>query len=149
MCSHDRNVSWRKGRRTQSPVEEAEGFRYLSSVFFSNTSFYLNRKCSVPTFPSSDWTLNHVTHSRRAFITLCSCQTLALTITTPSSHNKVIFKIQANPIQSSALFLNLIQTLLCQWRTFFSILNVGGGGAGNKKQTLSQTVSCPVKSWEE
>lgn len=147
VCSHDRNVSWWKGRQTQSPVEETEGFRYLSSIFFYNTSFYLNRKCSVPTFPSSDSTLNHVTHSRRAFFTLCSCQTLALTITTPSSHNKVIFKIQANWIQSSALFLNLIQTLLCQWRTFFSIWYIGGGVGGG--QTLSQTVSCPVKSWEE
>lgn len=72
-------------RWTHNPLRES------SHGFLDATSFYLKRKCSVPTPRSQNGLLIMWTHTRRAFITLCRCHP-RLDNHTPSSHTLVIFK---------------------------------------------------------
>lgn len=67
---------WWEDRCTHNPLRGSS-----HGSFF--TSFYLNRKCSVPTPRSQTELLIMWTHTWCAFITLCRCPTIALTITHP------------------------------------------------------------------
>lgn len=89
------------GGREDGPISQPWLLLFL---FFYATSFYLDRKCSVPT-PTHPPLNTHTrtglmwTHTRRAFITLCRCHT-------PSpwqSHTPSFLKIQAIRIQTHTL----------------------------------------------
>lgn len=83
MCSHDKNILylWWEERCTHNPLRESShGCVFLSS---STPLHFTSTGSAVCQLPALTELLIMWTQTWRAFITLCRCPTLALTITHP------------------------------------------------------------------
>lgn len=123
----------RWGGREDEPIILLKQPCCLSLIFFYATSFYLKRKCSVPTGLLIMWHTPDVPSSHYADVKPSPWQshTFLTHLKDPSHLNSKLNFIFSHCTHTIQQIKTVFQHLKCQ------------------KQTVFRTVSCPVKSWEE